>query len=117
MFAGDDVFNEDSARLAADASHFAEDLQWILDVMESEAADDELELLRWERQILRIADAEGNVGDAALLRAFAGDREHGVREVNADRFPSDTGKCFGDIAGAGGDVENPLAACQVSGSD
>src|SRR5713226_9707749 len=85
--------------------------------MKSQARNDEIKLFRFEREILRIANTEGNVGDAALLRAFAGDREHSAGEVNTNRFPRDAGESFSDVAGAGGDVENTLVACQASGSN
>src|SRR6266436_8640438 len=106
MLAREDVFDKDHAAVTEDASHFAEGLQGILHVMERQAGNDEIELLRFEWEIQRIANAERNVGNAALLSTFARDREHGVGEVKAGYFASRMRKRFGDVARAGGDIEN-----------
>src|ERR1700674_1640166 len=84
MLAREDVFDQHSAAAAHDASHFSQDLQRILHVMKRQAGYDEFELFRFERKILRISNAEGNVADTTLLCPFARDRKHGPGEGDAE---------------------------------
>jgi hypothetical protein len=55
--------------------------------------------------------------NAALLSTFARDRKHGVGEVKADYFAGRTCNGLGDVARAGGDIENAFIAFQASSGD
>src|SRR5260370_35102083 len=98
MLASEDVLEQDRAAVTEDASHFAEGLQRILHVMKRQAGNDEIELLRFEWEIQRIANAERNVGNAALLSTFSRDRERAVGEVQSGYFRSGIRKRFGEVA-------------------
>jgi hypothetical protein len=117
MFARVDIFDEYSAAGATDAGHFAEHAERRLQMMQSEAADDYVKAGIFKGKSLRIGGAKRDVGDAALLRAFFGDGKHGVGEIDADDFSREAGEGFGDVAGAGGDVEHALVTAKMCGGD
>jgi hypothetical protein len=116
-FAGVNVFDEDCALRTADASHFTENIDRVLEMMKSEAANDNIEAGVFEGEMLRVGGAEGDVGEATLLRALFGDGEHRIGKVNTDNFAGGAGESFGDVARTGGDVENAFVTAQLGGVD
>ena len=117
VFAGYDVFDEDAAVVAADASHFRKDFGGLLKVVEGEAADDYIEFAVVEREMADIAGAEREVGDVVLLAAGFGDLQHGVSQVDADDFFGDSSEGLGNVAWTSGNVEDAFGAGAMGSGD
>jgi hypothetical protein len=117
MLTGVNILNQDGALSAADASHFAQDGDGLLEMMESETANDHVEAGVFERKMLRVRGAEGEIGDATLLRALFGDGQHGVSKIDGNDFASGAGEGFRDVARTGGDVQDAFVAAKVGSVD
>ena len=117
MFAGNHVFDEDGAIAATDPYHFRQDRGWILEVVKGKAADDHVEFVAAERKMPDVTIAKMEIGNIAFVAARLGYGEHGIGKVDADDLAGDSGEGFGDVAGAGRDVEDAFGARAMGRSD
>ena len=81
--------------------------------MQREPAYDHVECPIFKRKVLRIGGAERNIGNAALFRALFPDRQHGIRQVDADDFSRGARKRFRDVSRPRRDIQHALIACEA----
>ena len=74
-FAGGEVLDGDAAAGAADARHLAQGHGRIFEVMQGEAAEDDVELAVGKGELLGIGALETNIGETALATGALGDGE------------------------------------------
>jgi len=85
--------------------------------MQREPAHHNIERSIFERKIFRIGGTERNVRNAALPRAFLGDPQHGVSEVDADNFSRRTSESFRDVSRTRRDIQYALVTDEMCGGD
>jgi len=107
------VFHQDLAAGPANTRHFAQDLQRLLEMMHGQPAHNYIEYPIIERKILRIGRAESHIGDAALMSARFGNRQHGIRQVHADYFSSSASEGFRDIPRTCRNIKHALASSET----
>jgi hypothetical protein len=117
MFAGVNVLRNDRAASAANAHHFAQHLQRIHKMMQREPAHNYVERPIFERKVLRISRTERNIGNATLSRALFSDREHGIRQVDANNFSRSASESFRDVSRTSRDIQHPLVTGEMGGGD
>ncbi len=113
--AGVNIFNEHRAACPANARHFSQHLQWFLQMMQRQPAHHYVERSIFEGKMLRIRSAKENIANAPRRSALFGDRQHGVRQVDAHNFARSPGERFRDVSGPRRDVEHPFVPGKVSG--
>jgi hypothetical protein len=86
-------------------------------MMQREPAHNYVECPIFERKVLRISRSERNIGNATLFRALFADREHGLREVDADDFSRFASEGFRDVPGTCRDIQNALSTGEVGRGD
>jgi len=106
------VFHHDRAACAADTRHFAQDLQWVLEMMQCQPANHHIERPIFEREIFRIGSSERDIGNPALLRALLPYRQHGVSQVNPNDFSRTSSERFRDVPRPGRDIQHALIALE-----
>lgn len=113
-FAGENVFHDDFSAAAADARHFAQDSQRLLEMMERQPADRHVKRPIFKRKMLRISGAERDIRDAPLFGAISRDRQHRVGQVHADGFACTPSKGLSNVARSRRDIQHAFVAGETS---
>ena len=117
MFAGVNVFHHDCPAGAANPCHFAQHFQRPQKMMQRKPAYNHIERPIFERQILCIGSAKRNIGNTAFLRALLADRQHSVRQIDANHLSRRARERFCNVTGPGRDIQHALAAGKPSRCD
>ncbi len=77
-------------------------------MMQREPAHGHIKGPVFERKVLRIGGVKRNIGNATFFGALFGNRQHGIRQVNADDFSRSAGEGFRDVPRTRRDIKHAL---------
>ena len=117
ILVGVEILDDNRAANATDAAHLRKNRFGMHEVMEREAADNEVELAVAVYEIVGLADLEANVAEATLVDGALCDRDRRRGQVESDDFVAVWRQRHREVAGAGRDFQGAVIGPRIDGPD